>query len=298
MIINSGNLKTVTTAFSTAFDNGFGAADTMWNRVASEVPSTTGSNEYGWLGEIPEVREWVGDRIRKNLQTYDYAIKNKDWELTVKVPANSIRDDQYGMYAPVFDRMGRRAKTFPDRLVFDAMKNGFATNCYDGQYFFDTDHPVIAADGVTVNSVANTDGGAGAPWFLIDTKSALQPIILQKRQDFNFVSRDNPDDPHVFDLNEFLYGSNARFNVGYAFWQYIWGSKQALNAANFATAFTALESMKGDHGTPIGVKPDLLVCHPSLRSAASKLVNNDLGANGESNEWKGSVEVLVSPWLA
>ena len=35
-----------------------------------------------------------------------------------------------------------------------------------------------------------------------------------------------------------------------------------------------------------------------LESAALKIVNSELGANGESNEWKGTAEVLVAPWLA
>ena len=56
--------------------------------------------------------------------------------------------------------------------------------------------------------------------------------------------------------------------------------------------------MKGDYGRPLGLNPRLLVVPPALESAALKIVNNEFGANGESNEWKGTAEVLVAPWLA
>jgi phage major head subunit gpT-like protein len=87
-------------------------------------------------------------------------------------------------------------------------------------------------------------------------------------------------------------------NVGYGFWQMSWGSKQTLNAGSYATARAAISSMKGDFGRPLGLNPRLLIVPPSLESAARKIVSNDLGPNGESNEWKGTAEVMICPWLA
>ena len=72
--------------------------------------------------------------------------------------------------------MGNNARRHPDELVFGLLKTGFSTNCYDGQNYFDTDHPVIGSDGA-VKSVANTDGGSGAPWFLLDVSRGVRPII-------------------------------------------------------------------------------------------------------------------------
>ena len=116
-------------------------------------------------------------------------------------------------------------------MVFAQLASGFATNCYDGQFFFDTDHPVLDAAGNTTN-VANTDGGAGTAWYLLDTSRALKPILLQKRKDFMFTALDNNTDQNVFMNKEFIYGADARANTGFGFWQMAWGSKQTLNAAN------------------------------------------------------------------
>lgn len=50
----------------------------------------------------------------------------------------------------------------------------------------------------------------------------------------------------------------------------------------------------------MGIMPNKLVVGPSLEQAARMLVNNQLvasGGVGGSNEWAGSVELVVVPWL-
>ncbi|WP_336801990.1 Mu-like prophage major head subunit gpT family protein [Kaistia sp. MMO-174] len=297
MLINSTNLRNLGVSFKASFQGGLGQAAPLSLRVATEVPSSTKANEYGWLGKIPNVREWIGERVIQGVEASDYTIKNRSFELTIGVSRDDIEDDNVGIYSPLFQEMGASTAAHRELLIFGLLKNGFSTACYDGQYFFDTDHPVLDEDGDEV-SVANTDGGSGAPWFLIDDSRALKPILFQKRKDWNFVARDNPDDENVFSKKEFVYGVDARHNVGFGFWQFAWGSKQPLDAAHYATARAALGSMKGDYGRPLGITPKLLVVAPGQESAALKIVNNELGANGETNEWRGTAEVLVCPWLA
>ena len=56
--------------------------------------------------------------------------------------------------------------------------------------------------------------------------------------------------------------------------------------------------MKGDYGRPLGIKPNLLVVPPALESAGRKILNSENASGGETNEWKGTAELLVVPWLA
>lgn len=298
MIINRANLATLFTAFNASFKEGLGMATPQWDRIATRVPSSTATEEYGWLGQVPNVREWIGDRQVQNLQTSGYAIKNKDFELTLAVGRNNIQDDNIGIYGPLFQEMGRSTSAAYDQLVWALLKAGFATACYDGQYFFDTDHPVLDADGKTVNSVANTDGGAGAPWFLVDNSRALKPLLLQVRKPFELVRKDQPDDDNVFSRREFIYGVDARHNVGFGFWQFAWGSKQDLTAATYATARAGLMGLKGDYGRPLGLTPKLLIVPPALEAAGRAIVEATNNANGSTNVWKGTAELLVVPWLA
>ena len=298
MLVNAANLDALRVGFRSTFQGGLGQAPSQYLRVTTVVPSSTKEQKYGWLGKIPNVREWIGPRAIQNLAQHDYAIREKPWELTIAVDRDDIETDNLGIYAPMFQEMGMSAGSTWDQLCFALLKDGFDTPCYDGQNFFDTDHPVLDEDGQTILTVSNSGGGSGTPWFLLDVSRALKPIILQRRRDFEFVAKTRLDDDHVFMNKEFIYGTDARANVGFGFWQFAYGSKQTLNATNYATARAAVSGMKGDHGRPLGLMPNLLVVPPALESAARKILNSEYAAGGETNEWKGTAELLIVPWLA
>ena len=270
-----------------------------WLEMVTPSASSTSAEEYGWLGAFPNMREWLGDRVVNGMATHGYTIRNKSFEMTVGVPRPAIEDDQYGIYSPMMSEMGRAAAAHPDQLGFQLLKNGSATLCYDGQYFFDTDHPVIAADGSTTTQ-ANWDNnsGSGTAWYLLDTSRALKPLIFQSRKKPNFVAKTGETDDNVFDRNEYVYGVDSRCNVGFGFWQLAYGSRKALDETNLVAAYTAMTERLGDHGRPLGIKPTKLVVPPSLEFAARKLINATTLANGADNVLKGLVEVEVSPWLA
>lgn len=298
MLVNAANLDSLRVGYSALYQGGLSQAASQFQRITTIVPSSTKEQKYGWLGKIPNVREWIGPRAIQNLQQHDYAIREKAWELTLAVDRDDIETDNLGIYAPLFTEMGMSAGSTWDRLCFGLLKDGFDTPCYDGQNFFDTDHPVLGEDGQTILTVSNSGGGSGTPWFLLDVGRALKPIILQRRRDFEFVSKTRLDDDRVFMNKEFVYGADARANVGFGFWQFAYGSKQTLNGTNYATARSAIMGMKGDHGRPLGLVPNLLVVPPALESAARRLLNSELGTAGETNEWKGTAELLIVPWLA
>ncbi|MBN8955720.1 MAG: Mu-like prophage major head subunit gpT family protein [Rhizobiales bacterium] len=297
MIITSTSLAALRVGFQTSFQGGLAQAKPQWESVATRVPSTTKEERYGWLGKLPSMREWVGDRHITSISESDYTIRNKSFEMTIGVGRDDIEDDNIGVYAPLFEEMGRSVSAQPDEIVFALLKAGFATNCYDGQYFFDTDHPVLNADGAAT-SVANTDGGAGTAWFLLCTNRALKPLIFQERRKPQFVSKDRPDDDNVFDRKEYRYGVDSRSNAGFGFWQMAWGSKQTLDATHYEAARAGLSGMKGDFGRPLGLMPNLLVVPPSLEGAGRGLLQSQLVNGGETNKWAGTAELLVVPWLA
>lgn len=142
MIISSQNLRGIYIGFNTLFNKAFEEVKPLFERVATVTPSTTDSETYAWLGDIPGMREWIGDREIQNLAGFDYVIKNKDFELTVGVPRNAIEDDKIGLYNPSIQMLGQSAAAHPDELVFGILKDGFTVKCYDEKPFFSTDHKI------------------------------------------------------------------------------------------------------------------------------------------------------------
>ncbi|MEO1820580.1 Mu-like prophage major head subunit gpT family protein [Pseudomonas sp.] len=297
MIINSGNLKTLNVAFKAAFAQAFTDALVDYDQIVLEVKSTTATEEYGWLGQTTGFREWIGDRVIQNLKQHGYSIKNRTFENTVGVPREAIEDDQYGVYTPLMAQLGQDAKEHPAELVYALLKDGFNQKCYDGQNFFDTDHPVLNKAGVE-QSVSNFQGGSGTPWFLLDTTRMIRPILLQKRKPYNFVAKNQETDENVFTRKEFVYGVDARLNVGFGLWQLAHGSKEALDASSFNDAYASMQSLKGDNERPLNIRPKLLVVPPTLREAALEVVKAERNAAGATNINRDVVDVLVTPWLA
>jgi phage major head subunit gpT-like protein len=303
MEITGPNLQMLFQGFNARFNKGWTRAVPFYEKVAMVTNSVTSEENYGWLGQFPQLREWIGDRVLNNLTTSSFTIVNRDFENTIEVPRNRILDDQYSIFGPMFDEMGRDAAELPNKLVAELMNFGFTSLCYDGQYFFDTDHPVLNAAGVeqTVSNVTLPGMGEeeGPPWFLIDGSRALGAFIYQKRQDFRLVKKDDPEASDlVFMKKKFIYGVDGRSNAGYGLWQLAHASRTVLNASNYAAARKSMQTRRGDYGRPLGIKPTLLLVPSELEEEGLRTINNLLGVNGESNPWQGSVELVVTPWLS
>lgn len=270
-----------------------------WKKIAKLVKSSGKSNTYEWLSQFPAFREWVGARQHKVFKENAYAVVNRKFEATVDVQRTDIEDDNIGQYGTIAESAGQSATDLKNDLIFQALSAGFASTCYDGQYFFDTDHPVYPAEngtGVAVN-VSNVQAGAGAPWVLLCTKRAASPIYLQERVPAQFESITSAQNGNVFDLDVYSFGGRWRGEAAYGFWQCAFGSKAALDATNFNAAYTAMMKFTGDGGRKLGIVPDTLVTGPDNMAAAEALLKALQNANGSSNTNYQKVQLVVTPWM-
>lgn len=210
------------TIFTKAYDEGRSYADSL----AMRVESVTRQEEYRWLGALPGLREWLGERAVKDLAQDGFVIKNRDFEATVAVSRNDIEDDNLSLYKPLFAQLGELARQHPDQMLFELLAGGFTTACHDGQFFFDTGHP----------------SGAQAAW-----------------------------------------GNK---------------STDALSAASYETARHAMMSLVNDEGRPMRLMPSSLIVPPQLEKTALDILRADRSANGASNVWANSADIIVAPELA
>lgn len=154
MIVNKTALEGIFFNLKTTFNKAFDAAPSSWEQIAMRVTSTSAENRYKWMDRFPRMRKWVGDKAVKQLKGHGYTVVNDDWEATVEVDRNDIEDDNLGVVGPETQMAGHSAKQLPDEIVYDLVNKAFTALCYDGQPFFDTDHPVGDGKGGTV-SVSN-----------------------------------------------------------------------------------------------------------------------------------------------
>lgn len=297
MLVNDASLGDIFTGYKAAFQNAFDGEPTAYKEVATVVTSGTGKEVYPWLAQLPQMREWIGDRHIHNLQSHGYTIENRKFELTLTVPVTTIEDDSYRVFAPVAAQIGADAARHPDELVFSLLDAGFTKTCYDGKPFFAEDHVGYDRDGGEV-AVTNMATGSGHPWFLLDCSRPVKPLIYQERVKPTLTTLNKPTDENVFMRDEILYGVRQRSNAGFGLWQFAFGSKAALDATTYTAARLAMFRVRGQAGRPLGIRPTHLVVPPEMEEEARSLLeatNNDAGA---SNVWKGSTKLIVTAWLA
>lgn len=152
MIVNQQTLRSMYSSFNAIFNQSFEDVEPNYTKVAMEVPSAGSDENYAWLGQMPSMRKWVGDRVIQNLIAHSYVIKNEHFEMTISVDRDNIADDKIGIYKPIIQDLAESTKKHPDELVFTLLGDGFTKECYDGKPFFAADHPVYGKSGAVQNN--------------------------------------------------------------------------------------------------------------------------------------------------
>lgn len=142
--------------FLKAFNNGENPQDVM--PIIMETTSNADSEKYGWLGEVPNMREWLDERRLSGLKDFNYSIPNKDYEATLKVNKNVMEDDQLGATKIRIRDLAARALTHPRKLLFDQIALGTTALGYDGVPFFSASHN---ESGSNQDNIVTGTAGAG-----------------------------------------------------------------------------------------------------------------------------------------
>lgn len=173
-VVTSDFLVAVNTNFRAYFEDQFLAAKSAQKRqlFATEVPSDTLIESYNWLGTVPAMTEWLDERRLAGLTAHNYSITNRDWANGIEVDRNTFKDNKLGLIMPRIQQLSLEAVRFEDQLTIEGFVNGTTELCYDGQFFFDTDHKDPGAEYQTNQSNLLTGTGVGVAALLADYDAA------------------------------------------------------------------------------------------------------------------------------
>jgi phage major head subunit gpT-like protein len=135
------------------------AVEKYWPLFATEVPSRSRSTMHAWIANQASVREWVGPRIARNMGTRTWEVANKKYELTFEFERDQIEDDLEGLGESAVmqaSQLGSKFAKHEDLLIAATLEAGITAECWDGQLFFDTDHPVDV-DGIGSSATFDND---------------------------------------------------------------------------------------------------------------------------------------------
>lgn len=150
--------------------------------LSFRIDSNQSSEDIKWLGMSPVMREWVGGRAAQGFRSNGINVVNKVFEASVEVDMDDIRRDKTGQFMARIDELPGRAQQHRAKLLTDLIIAGETTNCYDAQYFFDTDHSEgdsgTQSNDITFDISDNGTGGtATAP-----LANTIQGAVLQAVQ--------------------------------------------------------------------------------------------------------------------
>lgn len=174
---------------------GTGWADAISNLFTSDQESET----YKWLGQSPQMREWIGGRQAKGFNENGITIINRHFEGTLEVLLSELRRDKTGQIMVRVNELAERTASHWLSLLSTLIVGGESGVCYDGQFFFDTDHSEGSSGtqsndiSVDISALPVTNHGI----ITAPSVGEMQQTILQMiQQIYGFV--DNQGEP----LNE------------------------------------------------------------------------------------------------
>lgn len=104
------------------------------------IESDQDSEDYAWLGQSPQMSEKKGEKKFRQLRETDWNIKNVEFQTGIRIPKKHIIYNKTGQVIPRINEMADRTTAHWANLVAPLLVAGASGLCYDGQYFFDTDH--------------------------------------------------------------------------------------------------------------------------------------------------------------
>jgi phage major head subunit gpT-like protein len=213
MLITKTSLDALRVGFSALYQSAYAGATTFYEQISTVVPSSTSENDYGWMAQIPQMREWLGPRILQNLSEHSYTLKNKPFELTIGVDRDKIEDDQLGIYNPLMSNMGDVSAKWPDSILTTVLQAGTTGIGFDGVAHFAATHPLNPAgnqsNNFTGSALTGTNFAAARAAMMAYTGEGGRPIGV--RPNLLIVPPQLEDEARVIVVAE--YGSSGATNV-------------------------------------------------------------------------------------
>jgi len=115
-------------------------------QYTTTVTTTKKIYEDGWIGRMPKVRLWSGDRVYNEAAPQTYQVVPQPFELSYTVDQFDWEDDGFGVFYPMLADFALQTKKWPQYQIRDLLE---ATGAWasatdqaglDGLSFFNTAH--------------------------------------------------------------------------------------------------------------------------------------------------------------
>jgi len=112
-----------------------------WVEQVSNLFTTDQETEkYPFLGQVARMRKWDGERKARALRDNTVTLTNEEYEVTMEIALKDLRRDKTGQIIARVSEFTDEEQVHWGTLLTSLIQDGTSKTCYDGQFFFDTDH--------------------------------------------------------------------------------------------------------------------------------------------------------------
>ena len=185
-ILNSIN-KVYNLEFTLELENlGFGA---LMDALVWQTQSNRRREDYAWMLSYVRMREWLGEREFTDEQLFEYFIKNRLYEATIRTEVQDIEDGTYRLRSQ--SEIGLLAEAYRDKVdeeIYRLLDGGFTDDGPDGVKFYAADHPVGRMVQTRVNGSETYTYDPTGTMDNFTTAVLSETSLWQAREDFQLMT--------------------------------------------------------------------------------------------------------------
>lgn len=219
-ILNRAQLEAAYVTYSAMFDMALQNTPVIYPELATVMPGVGPVTEFRWLGDMPVMVEWNGNRKINRLRAEAHSLRTRWYANGIEVDHDDVAEDKLGVVRPRIEGLAQMAPRKLDALVIDYLVAGFGAtlgSCWDGQYLFDDDH--VAGTGAGQPEQSNIVEGALASDPFNDGIQAMMEFVGENGEPLQVI----PDTLLVGPANQLVarqllliqYGTGGAQNVDY-----------------------------------------------------------------------------------
>lgn len=193
MRITNDAIRACRTAFDLKFADAMNAAaaENVYQEFCTEVGDAGFQMvEIPFLEQFGSMREWLDDRVIKNLEEKVITLKERSFEETIGIKARDLETGAWRQKGSIIAAMGQGGERLWDELFFEALTG--TKKWIDGKAFFASDRKYgknSLINNVTTNDLTNANfaaaykamcsyvGGAGKPLKVKPTHLLVGPAL-------------------------------------------------------------------------------------------------------------------------
>jgi len=134
--------------------------DVIGNRFASNQ----NTEEYTGLGNVPQMRKWLGSKDSHSFHQASVRITNEDFESTIRIAVKDLRRDKTNQLRARIGELAMKSLSHESKLISDIITDG------------ETGSVASAFDGLPLYSATHSFGDSGAINNLLDFDVTTAPV--------------------------------------------------------------------------------------------------------------------------